>query len=98
MTRAPPDRLRPCKAIRTLRRERGISIPEMIKELEKTGLTFIHEYGMDWPLERGYYGRLERVFALEQWPEGMKEIGQQMASFVRKSLTNRQIAARGESS
>ncbi len=76
------------RGLRSLRRERGITIPVMLSELRKAGLTFIHEMRMDWPLTNELLGRLERLSTCEELPEWVSGAGRQLAPALRKVLTN----------
>jgi len=74
------------RGLRGLRRERGMTIAEMLEELLKAGLPPQRVMGYIYQFERGYYGRLEKLFEREQWPEGIRETGLHIAPFARKVL------------
>jgi hypothetical protein len=82
------------RSLTSLRRERGITIAEMVERLCKAGLTSIRVkdftlmlgHDITFQLDRRHYTRLEKQFAKEQWNEVTVEEGPQIAPFARKAL------------
>jgi len=75
------------RALRKLRRERGLKLQAMVKALIESGLPDLETMGYSYRLGWPYYSRLEKLFEGEQWSEGVKEIGLQIAPYARKALT-----------
>jgi len=77
------------RSLRGLRRERGITIAEMLKELHNMGLTAVPGIINDRPLSHELLCRIERLLTRDEWPDWAGEAGRQIAPFARKVLTNK---------